>query len=336
MCVRRHRLTTATIWALTAAIAAPLAASGITPVSQSRKVATSAFVNGVKGSGSDSDSATAPNFAPFISSISSTASPPSQGFLSVTAAASQTSIITPFCVAASGSASFNATNCFSGCFASDADGSSLCTIVFDVATPISFSLNSSLSTISTPEFPWSSATFKFSGPGGSYAQATVTDAASPASPTLVGLLIPGQYTLTISADAGEQFNIPDLSAAQYSMMFTVTSCVGDFDDSGTVDGADVGVLLGAWGTTGGADGAADLDCDGTVNGGDVGVLLSSWGSCPALVSTCCGSTAAPGCDTPSCQLCVCAIDPFCCDVQWDFICASEAADQCQSLCLCGV
>ncbi len=52
-------------------------------------------------------------------------------------------------------------------------------------------------------------------------------------------------------------------------------CVGDFDGNGTVDGADLGVLLGNWGGTGGAD----LNGDGTVDGADLGVLLGNWGGC---------------------------------------------------------
>ncbi|MFO0872431.1 MAG: hypothetical protein U0575_00480 [Phycisphaerales bacterium] len=45
---------------------------------------------------------------------------------------------------------------------------------------------------------------------------------------------------------------------------------------GTVDGADLGVLLANWGAVGSA---ADLNGDGVVDGGGLGVLLASWGSC---------------------------------------------------------
>ncbi len=53
-------------------------------------------------------------------------------------------------------------------------------------------------------------------------------------------------------------------------------CPADLDDSGAVDGADLGTLLGAWGTS-----AADLDGDGTTGGADLGILLGAWGACPA-------------------------------------------------------
>ncbi|HMN95676.1 MAG TPA: M12 family metallo-peptidase [Phycisphaerales bacterium] len=49
----------------------------------------------------------------------------------------------------------------------------------------------------------------------------------------------------------------------------------DLDGNGIVDGADLGLLLGAWGTQGA--GGADLDGSGTVDGADLGLLLGAWG-----------------------------------------------------------
>ncbi len=51
--------------------------------------------------------------------------------------------------------------------------------------------------------------------------------------------------------------------------------VADLNGDGVVDGADLGILLGAWGTS---DAGADLNHDGTVDGADLGVLLGAWGS----------------------------------------------------------
>lgn len=45
----------------------------------------------------------------------------------------------------------------------------------------------------------------------------------------------------------------------------------DLDGDGVVDGADLGALLGAWGTVG-----ADLTGDGTTDGADLGALLGAW------------------------------------------------------------
>ena len=58
-------------------------------------------------------------------------------------------------------------------------------------------------------------------------------------------------------------------------------CVGDLVADGVVDGADLAVLLNAWGATGAAGGAggADLDCSGAVDGADLAVLLNAWGAC---------------------------------------------------------
>lgn len=55
-------------------------------------------------------------------------------------------------------------------------------------------------------------------------------------------------------------------------------CDPDFDGSGVVNGADLGVLLGAWGPVS-AGAAVDLNSDGVVNGADLGTLLGAWGPC---------------------------------------------------------
>jgi hypothetical protein len=57
--------------------------------------------------------------------------------------------------------------------------------------------------------------------------------------------------------------------------FTRGGTVNRFDLTldGRVNGADLGVLLGAWGT---ADALSDLDGSGSVNGADLGALLGAW------------------------------------------------------------
>lgn len=49
---------------------------------------------------------------------------------------------------------------------------------------------------------------------------------------------------------------------------------------------------------------------------------------------CCYPNGTPGCEIPSCQDCVCDLDPFCCDNSWDNICAGEAEGVCQDQCPC--
>lgn len=50
--------------------------------------------------------------------------------------------------------------------------------------------------------------------------------------------------------------------------------VGDLNGDGRVDGADLAILLGAWGACSGC--AADLNGDGIVNGADLAILLGGW------------------------------------------------------------
>jgi hypothetical protein len=54
-----------------------------------------------------------------------------------------------------------------------------------------------------------------------------------------------------------------------------TPCPADFDGDGTVGGADLATLLGAWGTA-----AADLDGNGTTDAADLSIVLGAWGACP--------------------------------------------------------
>jgi formylglycine-generating enzyme required for sulfatase activity len=58
----------------------------------------------------------------------------------------------------------------------------------------------------------------------------------------------------------------------------VCECLGDIDADGTVAGADLSLVLAAWGTAAaGAD--ADLNADGAVDGFDLAFLLAGWGPC---------------------------------------------------------
>ncbi|MFM1803917.1 MAG: hypothetical protein RL136_796 [Planctomycetota bacterium] len=54
------------------------------------------------------------------------------------------------------------------------------------------------------------------------------------------------------------------------------SCPADLDGNGTIDAADLAMLLGAW-NSGGSP--ADLDGSGTVDAADLATLLGSWGPC---------------------------------------------------------
>ncbi len=54
-------------------------------------------------------------------------------------------------------------------------------------------------------------------------------------------------------------------------------CSGDLNRDGVVDGGDLGVLFGSWGTC--IDCEADLDRNGVVDGSDLGTLFGAWGEC---------------------------------------------------------
>ena len=52
------------------------------------------------------------------------------------------------------------------------------------------------------------------------------------------------------------------------------ACPEDLDGTGAVDGADLSLVLAAWGTPG-----ADLDGSGLTDGADLAAVLAAWGSC---------------------------------------------------------
>ena len=54
------------------------------------------------------------------------------------------------------------------------------------------------------------------------------------------------------------------------------SVLGDLNGDSAVNGADLGLLLAAWGDCAGASCTEDINNDGTVDGGDLGLLLSAW------------------------------------------------------------
>ena len=58
------------------------------------------------------------------------------------------------------------------------------------------------------------------------------------------------------------------------------SCDADIDNSGTIDGADLSIVLSAWGPcAAGAKCPSDLTGDGLVDGADLATLLANWGAC---------------------------------------------------------
>jgi hypothetical protein len=100
----------------------------------------------------------------------------------------------------------------------------------------------------------------------------------------------GSYTSTIKGGvyAANLFSFTDFSGTSGSSAYAYVDdysvaavppaappCAGDFNGDRKRDGADLGFLLGSWGTA-----AGDLNADGTTDGADLGSLLGGWGDCP--------------------------------------------------------
>ncbi len=81
-------------------------------------------------------------------------------------------------------------------------------------------------------------------------------------------LAPGSYLLSMNR----------VSTAGYATVGTIAWIIepdalpGDLNGDGTINGADLGILLSNWG----GNGAGDIDGNGTVDGADLGTLLSAW------------------------------------------------------------
>ena len=58
------------------------------------------------------------------------------------------------------------------------------------------------------------------------------------------------------------------------------SCIGDINEDGIVDAADLGIMLKLWGSDAQGTPRADITGDGVVSGADLGYLLYYWGLCP--------------------------------------------------------
>lgn len=72
--------------------------------------------------------------------------------------------------------------------------------------------------------------------------------------------------------------IPGAFGTRYEVSLSCGTCTPspDLNGDGVVNGADLGLLLSAWGSTG-AGIVGDLNADGVVDGADLGALISAWG-----------------------------------------------------------
>ena len=87
--------------------------------------------------------------------------------------------------------------------------------------------------------------------------------------------LPRRVDIASTADTGVGAPVVDMGAFE-TQVPPPPACPADVNADGTVDGADLGLLVGNWG----GSGAGDIDASGTVDGADLGLLLSAWGACP--------------------------------------------------------
>ncbi len=84
----------------------------------------------------------------------------------------------------------------------------------------------------------------------------------------------------------------------------------------------------------------DLACASMANQNDA--CTGARDACPAPQcgdadsGSCCFANGTPSCNSGPCCTLVCAIDPVCCDVSWDDICAERARTSCPDLCDAGL
>ena len=91
------------------------------------------------------------------------------------------------------------------------------------------------------------------------------------------------YLLSESCGLSSFVDLADIGFPEYKWVQVLvgnwdcgdySGCPADFNGDGDVSGADMGLLLAAWGTA-----AGDLNGDGTTSGADIGLLLAAWGPC---------------------------------------------------------
>lgn len=62
------------------------------------------------------------------------------------------------------------------------------------------------------------------------------------------------------------------------------------------------------------------------------ITIAAGSICDGLTGDCCVANGTPGCDNPACCESVCKVDAFCCDAQWDQLCAEQTTKLCPTHC----
>ena len=108
-------------------------------------------------------------------------------------------------------------------------------------------------------------------PQGSWVEATLEYSSSTSADCNAnGLLDTCEIAAGLGADVNRNGQLDECEDP-------IIACPGDFNLDQFVNGADMGMLLAAWGPN--APPAIDLNADGSVGGADLAILLGAWGPC---------------------------------------------------------
>jgi len=110
---------------------------------------------------------------------------------------------------------------------------------------------------------------------------TIVDPEAPEGSKFVALGIEREGLrgdwLVVSASMLDEATKESWAGVYIASVADLEPCEGDLNGDAVVDGADLTVLLAAWGPCVGC--AADLDQSGVVDGADLSILLGGWGTC---------------------------------------------------------
>jgi hypothetical protein len=112
-----------------------------------------------------------------------------------------------------------------------------------------------------------------------------------------------------------------------------SACASGPPASAVVSGGAAYVIFVAPGNPDGTGIFNGFPCGGGANLYQVQIALGTGGCGDPGSGDCCAGASGPGCDDTACCQTICAMDPSCCNVQWDEQCAAQAACVCV---VCGI
>jgi hypothetical protein len=159
-------------------------------------------------------------------------------------------------------------------FADSYSSSSSYTVWFTLDAPVAYTLKGTLG-ITCGDYD--SATMVLTHAGGPL-HSFGSNEGRPFAFSATGVLTAGDYMLEAIALSGGSAQMGVCFTPGPGAAFDVTlgvATLGDFNRDGVVNGADLGLLLAAWGDAEGFP-EIDLNDDGAIDGSDLGILLASW------------------------------------------------------------